>query len=61
MASKYFGIEHGETYRSVTESASTTGKGVEIVIDESKITTLSEINVLLKQLEVYFQQDKRYR
>jgi hypothetical protein len=55
MATRYYGVDPGTGVQraAVTEAASTTSKGVELVVDNSKATSREQVLLALKQLESY--------
>lgn len=52
MASRYYGVEKGQTRKDVVEGSSTNSTGIELVVDLTKVTADSTgMNEVLKGLE----------
>lgn len=52
MASRYFGVERGQTRKDVVEGASTNSTGIELVVDLTKVTADSTgMNQVLEGIE----------
>lgn len=56
MASRYFGIEKGEKFTSITEDSSTTGKTIEVVVDLADGASREQVLVGLENLKNYILQ-----
>lgn len=53
MASRYFGIERGQTEDNVTQGSSTTSKKLEVVIDLTAGFTQAEVLMALEYISNY--------
>ncbi|MBK9075531.1 MAG: hypothetical protein IPL77_11245 [Flavobacteriales bacterium] len=51
MAKHYIGIDPGKGPSSIVRSSSTTGLGIEVVIDDTKVKNKAEASTLLEHLE----------
>lgn len=51
MAKHYVGINPGKGPSYIVRSSSTTGLGIEVVIDDSKVKNKAEASALLQHLE----------
>lgn len=55
MAIRYYGVDPGTGVQrgAVTEAASTTSEGIELTVDDTKVSSREQVLLALKQLESY--------
>lgn len=64
MASRYYGIERGQTRKDVLEASSTSSVGVELVVDLAKVSTdgqsQREILIAIEEIKQYIQTKAKF-
>ena len=58
MAVRYFGIEKGAKFTTVTQGSSSTGKTVEVTVDLADGASKEQVLVALQNLKDYILQNK---
>jgi hypothetical protein len=64
MASRYYGVERGQTRKDVVEGSSTNSTGIELVVDLTKVSadgySQREILLALEYIKEYIQTKAKF-